>query len=67
MKNYLAFYGYIYYPCGGMYDLLGDFDTLEEAIDAIKKQYADADGSISDYRWANVYSLKDRIEVYSAQ
>jgi len=65
MKNYLAFYGSIYYPCGGMDDLLGDFDTLEEAIEAITKKNIESDGGSWNYCWANVYSQQDRIEVYT--
>lgn len=38
MKNYLAFFGSVYYPSGGMDDFLNDFDTLEEAIEAIKQK-----------------------------
>lgn len=31
MKKYIVFaYGY-YYPCGGMSDVIGSFDTLAEA------------------------------------
>jgi hypothetical protein len=66
MKNYLAFYGMVYYPSGGMDDLLGDFDTLDEAIEAITKKNNESDGGSWSYCWANVYSLQDRIEVYTA-
>lgn len=31
MKRFLLFAGDNYYPCGGTYDLIGDFDTQEEA------------------------------------
>jgi len=31
MKRFLVFAGDCYYPHGGMYDFLEDFDTLEEA------------------------------------
>ena len=38
MKRYLVFLGQIYYPQGGMYDLEGSFDKLEEAIDFVAKE-----------------------------
>lgn len=36
MKRYLAFRGTIFYAAGGMNDFLGDFDTLEEAQEAVR-------------------------------
>ena len=35
--DYLAFYAPTYYPSGGLSDLLGSFDYLAEAWDAIEK------------------------------
>ena len=35
MKRYIAFAGDIYYPSGGMDDIVGFFDTVEEARAAI--------------------------------
>lgn len=32
MKRFLAFGGDEFYPCGGMYDFKGDFDSLDEAL-----------------------------------
>lgn len=67
MKNYLAFFGSVYYPCGGMDDFIGDYDTLEEAMQAIEdahKKYSPEDDKWLS-RWANVWSVKDRMEVYS--
>lgn len=37
MKRYLLFAGDQYYPRGGMYDLRGDFDTLEEAVEVASR------------------------------
>lgn len=31
MKAFLVFSYYTYYPSGGLGDVMGDFDTLEEA------------------------------------
>ena len=65
MKQYLAFYGAIYYPSGGMDDFIGDFDTKEEAIEFIRVTNMKEDDGDFEYNWANVYDTKDRIEVYS--
>jgi len=32
MKSFLIFYGSYYYPAGGIQDLIGSEDSLEEAI-----------------------------------
>ena len=32
MKRFIAFGGDTYYACGGMYDIKGDFDSLEDAL-----------------------------------
>jgi len=64
MKNYLAFFGSDYYPSGGMNDLLGDFDTLDDAIEAIQKEKSNSKyGDV----WAHVFSIKDNKEVYSLE
>jgi len=36
MKRYLLFAFYVYYPQGGMDDMIDSFDTLEEAKDRIR-------------------------------
>ena len=65
LKNYLAFYGAVYYPSGGMDDFIGDYDTLEEAIEAIEKKHKEGGYDVSwKYDWANVWSVEYRIEVY---
>lgn len=66
MKRYLAFYGAVYYPSGGMDDFIGDFDTKEEAIEGIQKHHKEESYSGTwEYAWANVYDTKDRIEVHT--
>jgi len=40
MKQFMAFYGSIYYPSGGMDDFIGDYDTQEDALAAINKKVA---------------------------
>ncbi len=65
MKNYLAFYGSVYYPSGGMADFIGDYDTLEEAIESINQKHNKCHNVNWDCNWANVWSVSDRIEVYT--
>ena len=66
MKKYLAFYGAAYYPSGGMDDFIGDYETLEEAIQTINKKHKeDSYGETWEYAWASVWSTEDRIEVYT--
>ena len=49
MKRYLLFSGDYYYPCGGMDDFIGDFDTYEDAVIAVSNKVWD---------WAHVYDTK---------
>ena len=67
MKNYLSFYGDVYYPSGGMGDFIGDYETKEEAIQAIEKAHKKhrPDDLKWEWAWANVWSTHDRIEVYT--
>ena len=53
MKRYLAFYMMVYYPQGGMNDLVGSFDSLDEAIESVySKALTDF-----DYRWNDEWRL----------
>ena len=71
MKRYLAFYGNVYYPSGGMDDFLSDHDTKEEALKAITtklnddKNYCNTDEEKWEYAWAHIYDTEGRIEVWS--
>lgn len=38
MKKYLLFAGHSYYPAGGAFDLIGDYDTLEEALEEANRK-----------------------------
>jgi hypothetical protein len=62
MKTYLAFYGDCYYPRGGMRDFIGDYDTKEEAIQAIEEAHKKnrPDDLKWEWAWANVWSTIDR-------
>ncbi len=66
MKNFLAFYLTRDNPQGGMDDLIGDFDTLDEAINAIDhwKWQHDPEDYEWNVTWASVYSLRDKGYVY---
>lgn len=35
-KRYIAFAGSDYYPCGGWNDLIGFFDTIDQAKEAMR-------------------------------
>lgn len=66
MREYLAFYGKMYYPDGGMDDFVGDYDTLEEAIHAIEEKHNQHfDSSDWEDNWANIWSSTNRTEVWS--
>lgn len=74
MKRFLLFFGNVYYPSGGMEDLLSDHDTLEEALSAfdeklklelLDKFYENKD-ELMRYRWANIYDTELRSEVWSS-
>lgn len=65
MKKYLAFYGSVYYPSGGMNDFIGDYETLEEAIQSINKKHREESYLDSwDCAWASIWSTKDKGIVY---
>ena len=49
MKNYLVFDIDTYMPLGGMHDLIGDYETIEEATKALEKIFN-----------GHIYSLKDK-------
>lgn len=60
MKRYLAFYGDFYYPNGGAGDLLSDFDTLQDAVEAIKAKALGADkwGEVLDTDTGTVHNVE---------
>ena len=70
MKQFLAFYGDVYYPSGGMGDYLGDFDTKAEAINSLmdeaRKDAPDANSKkdLWRYQWAHVYDTHLRARVW---
>jgi hypothetical protein len=57
IKQFLAFYGYDYYPGGGMSDFIGSFDSKEEAIKSIFEKN-DKDHPKEEYgedNWNNMW------------
>lgn len=52
-KKHLLFAGDHYYPCGGMDDLKGSFNTIDEAVVEIKRNKWDD----VNYHW---YQIVDR-------
>ena len=37
MKNFMLFAGDEYYPCGGMTDLVGEFESLDEILQKLNE------------------------------
>ena len=54
-KKFWLFAGDYYYPQGGMDDLKGDFDSLQEAIDAGNERQGDH----RKYDWGHVLNIED--------
>lgn len=41
VKRFVVFFGDYYYPCGGITDKKGDFDTFDEAKELLKSKKFD--------------------------
>jgi len=75
MERYLLFRGRNYYPSGGIDDLVGDYKTLIEAINAAnedilkdydnridtKKEYLEYE---KEYSWGHIYDTVTRSKVW---
>ena len=57
MKNFALFAGDNYYPSGGMLDLVGRFDSVEEAVAGAKAPEDD------EYEWATWGRVYDWYQV----
>lgn len=77
MKKYWLFYGYNYYPCGGMDDLVFAADTLEECKARYNQEFTKGfDKSIrseKEYKeskrkltWAHIYDAEQMKIVWKA-
>ena len=53
--RYLLFAGDHYYPAGGVHDLVGSYESLDEAIN-ITKEY--------NYDWAHVWDQTNSCKVW---
>ena len=51
-KRYLLFAGIDCYPCGGMDDLEGDYNSIVQAVEVYLKKH------IYSYDWGHVYDTK---------
>jgi hypothetical protein len=75
MKRYMLFWGDNYYPNGGMDDFIGDYDTMDEAMqvfdskvkEEIDNSYYENKEQVMTYRWAMIYDLEKREKVWSTQ
>jgi hypothetical protein len=54
-KNYMLFGGQRYYPTGGASDLLGIFDTADEAVKFTDLEPKD---QLNSLEWWHIYSIK---------
>ena len=72
MKRYLAFYGYAYHPLGGMDDLIGDYDTIDEALKGIRsahkenhpvKDSEELKNKFKEWYWAHIYDIQKNVKV----
>jgi hypothetical protein len=65
MKQFMLFAYDHYHPQGGMYDFVGDFDTVPECFEVVEKGYDvhwSADGGTRHCDWerAHIYDLETR-------
>ena len=74
MKRYLAFFGEQYYPLGGMDDFIGDFNTQEDAVEAIESALTESKKNALDFftkhpkwcsHWADIFDTETREKVYT--
>lgn len=55
-KNYIVFQFDQYYPCGGLNDITGSFDTLGEAITFVGTDYHDYSEIVRRDTWELVWT-----------
>jgi hypothetical protein len=56
MKKYLAFFGENYFPLGGMYDYIGAYSDLQDAIKEIETKAPNKPFG-NDF-WGHVYDIE---------
>lgn len=70
MERYMLFMGRPYYPKGGINDFIGDYTTLEAALEAwdyLKKPYGSKDDYLEeekDRSWAHIYDIQTKTKVW---
>jgi len=64
VKRFLAFKGDECYPCQGMEDFVGDFDTLESAVDALTVTHKTQTAWRADSMWAVVWDSECRSDAW---
>lgn len=65
MKKYLLFAGHNYYPAGGVLDFIGDYDTLEEALEEANRKEGWEDYKTEVYDWWHVVD-HDTMEIIAS-
>lgn len=61
MKRFLVFYGYSFYPSGGMEDFSNDYESLEEAIKKLKLM---DELHIAKDNWGHIWDSNEREIVF---
>jgi len=63
LKRYLAFYGDIYYPGGGMNDYIGSYDSYDDAIKAIDEKHLEnrPDDVSWEWAWKQIFDVEKQL------
>ncbi len=59
--RYLVFGGQEYYPCGGMDDLAGTFDDLDEAVARMRQLREPDKWGYASCDWCHVYDVQQGV------
>jgi len=64
MKQFIAFAGFNYYPSGGIHDMKGDYDSIDDAVDRIKEWLIEDSGdNLEDaliHYWWHIYDVTNK-------
>jgi len=63
LKRYLAFYGDIYYPGGGMNDYIGSYESYDDAIKAIDEKHLEnrPDDVSWEWAWKQIFDVEKQL------
>lgn len=75
MKRYLVFLGMHYYPDGGISDMFGEYDTIEECMTVLDKrimedfnpEYRTLDQHIEsfwEHSWCHIYDTEKKEKIW---